>query len=444
MSRKEKHNRIILLFIMVAVTAILCISAATEGNENTGISQICNNGTDASDSSAISDSSATSDSTATSETAIATNTTVIPGTTGITNSTVTTNSTETTDIIVGDANRTSICNIPPVEVFVTEPTCTSTGIAKRVCSECGFESVPYVVEALGHDWPDIWEMYNENKHAHFCLRCKETAEYADHTFNREAADSRYLMKPATCIAAAVYYKSCACGAYSTSATFTSGELGGHTEVIDMAVDPTCTETGLTEGKHCSVCETVLVKQKEIPAKGHTLRKSYYEATCTKYGYVVSACSVCGKEETRYDVMPRGHVSVTANIYGNVYSVCTVCGFSDELAMMPVRNATFSPEDPAAQQRAFFAAPENGEPWMYLFAFFAQQDPGQVEDGEKTTVILPMDENCPLPEPAGQLKLLRITETEPYPETAFDIRDGVLSFEAEACGLYILTEVSDAE
>jgi lactocepin len=39
---------------------------------------------------------------------------------------------------------------------------------------------------------------------------------------------------------------------------------GHTVVVDEAKDPTSTETGLTEGKHCSVCQTVLVAQEVIP------------------------------------------------------------------------------------------------------------------------------------------------------------------------------------
>ena len=43
---------------------------------------------------------------------------------------------------------------------------------------------------------------------------------------------------------------------------------GHTEVVDAAVDPTCTEAGKTEGKHCSVCNEVFVAQEEIAALGH--------------------------------------------------------------------------------------------------------------------------------------------------------------------------------
>ena len=38
--------------------------------------------------------------------------------------------------------------------------------------------------------------------------------------------------------------------------------------VDAAVAPTCTATGLTEGKHCSVCQKVIVKQQTVDPKGH--------------------------------------------------------------------------------------------------------------------------------------------------------------------------------
>lgn len=59
---------------------------------------------------------------------------------------------------------------------------------------------------------------------------------------------------------------------------------GHTEVTDAAVAATCTETGLTEGKHCSVCSEVLVAQEEVAALGHTFLEGG------------GPCSVCGKFE----------------------------------------------------------------------------------------------------------------------------------------------------
>ena len=43
----------------------------------------------------------------------------------------------------------------------------------------------------------------------------------------------------------------------------------HTVVVDAAVEPTYSSTGLTEGKHCSVCNEVIEKQTVIPAKSES-------------------------------------------------------------------------------------------------------------------------------------------------------------------------------
>ena len=71
---------------------------------------------------------------------------------------------------------------------------------------------------------------------------------------------------------------------------------GHTEVVDKAETPTCTETGLTEGSHCSVCGEVLIAQEIVSAKGHTLKEvAETPATCTANGVKAHyQCSVCKK------------------------------------------------------------------------------------------------------------------------------------------------------
>jgi len=73
------------------------------------------------------------------------------------------------------------------------------------------------------------------------------------------------------------------GEYIVGATKVQGTVtavfykDAHTPVTDAAVAATCTATGKTEGSHCSVCNTVLVAQQEVAAKGH----NYVNGICER-------------------------------------------------------------------------------------------------------------------------------------------------------------------
>jgi len=87
----------------------------------------------------------------------------------------------------------------------------------------------------------------------------------------------------------------------------------HNEIIDDAVSPTCTETGLTEGSHCDKCGTILKVQEVIPETGHI-------RWCNEDG-----CMYCG---TLDDLAGYRHKNIVWVTDETVHEeICIECGYT---------------------------------------------------------------------------------------------------------------------
>lgn len=193
-------------------------------------------------------------------------------------------------------------HIYATETEKVEATCTADGYVIKACG-CG-KTEKTTLTAIGHDYEAVKTVPTCTEAGYTTYTCKNDSSHtyvADevaalgHTPSETVVENN--VEP-DCDDAGSYDNVvyCAVCTVEVSRDTVTVSAKNHTEVIDEAIDATCTEAGKTEGKHCSVCNEILVAQEEVSAKGHTeVIDEAVAPGCTTVGKTEGKhCSVCNE------------------------------------------------------------------------------------------------------------------------------------------------------
>ena len=190
-----------------------------------------------------------------------------------------------------------------------QPTLDAEGIKHEECSACGAkrnENTPIDRLTCAHtDMIKIGAnaatcLEDGNKEYYFCSNCNKYYSNAEGTLETtvednviEALNHDIVIDDAvapTCTETGLTEGSHCTRCDHKVAQEVVDSLG-HDMVIDDAVAPTCTETGLTEGSHCTRCDHKIA-QEAVDSLGHDHVAVVTSPTCINDGYTTYTCSRC--------------------------------------------------------------------------------------------------------------------------------------------------------
>ena len=225
-------------------------------------------------------------------------------------------------ISVGDGTHKKVCANDATHEIITAcsggvATCTQ----KAICEVCGEEYGALanhvydkeVVDAkylkYAANCQDSAVYYKSCDCGHFDEDESETFSYgstAGHSYDREVAEAGFLASEATCEDAATYYLSCVCGEHGTE-TFTYGEALGHDwDDGVVTTDPTCDTVG--EKTYTCSNDANHTKTEEVDALGHAWDNGVVttDPTCEGAGEKTYTCGNDANHTKTEEVDALGH------------------------------------------------------------------------------------------------------------------------------------------
>ncbi len=215
---------------------------------------------------------------------------------------------------------------------VIAPTCTTAGYTAYSCQNCDHSYVDQITQPVGHSYKSVVTeptCIAAGYTTHTCEVCGES--HVDSVVEAKGHDYKSVVTAPTHDKMGYTTHTCTVCDHSYIDSYT--DALGHDYTYTVTKEPTCTEEGvMTFTCDCGECYTEV-----IPMLDHDYELTVVEPTCEGYGYAEYGCKNCDHSYIGQITQPKGHALQLENVKaptctGEGYTgdlICTVCGHVEE-------------------------------------------------------------------------------------------------------------------